>query len=478
MNPFAEQLPGFLDATGSATSTPVTERHFSAAAKRSVPERSLAAAAAAVPSNTALDNSQQLASGGVDWLEATIYGTFAEGDDGYLQTQLALEEGRAAAEAGSDSSAVEFVGGRMVMGPKGFRWGNTFFKWTGECNGISYAFGSISQSKACAVAKVRIGSLRLMLDGAAACWAEATRTLAALGVEYSHSVLYRIDVCLDLPGVPVDDYVEALRQRECITRLRSPMHVHYAKSGDYSGVSIGNRKGVFLEIYDKIRELADKSGPEADAKYQILVANRWGCQPDVATRVEFQIRGDWIRGRYADLRSVEQVLEALPQMTGYLVQGFFRLVDGQVDNENYSRAKTSPCWQRVIDGFFAWLESRNDLLERAPELKPNRDSVVRRWIASTMSVLAMSPDYVDSKNRALQRLVDILSRHLPSQDDLMVKLRRKWEQWEGKGVLQAMNFSEVPEGDWAKTVFNWENEQKTAWVRYEVGFDDEPGDEW
>ncbi len=74
-------------------------------------------------------------------------------------------------------------------------------------------------------------------------------------------------------------------------------------------------------------------------KRAIMIERRWGSLPDNATRCEFQVRGVWLKAKYSNCRTVEEVFAALDGLTEYLVTGFFRLVDGPVDRANKNQQR-------------------------------------------------------------------------------------------------------------------------------------------
>lgn len=453
------------------------------------PERTSewAAGSHAAPGNTApqtsILSSIPPASGGVDWLEATIYGSFDE--ERYRKFMQQAEAAAAVAKVGGAGRSVDVMGARLIFRATGFRWGNTFYQYAAEADGIRFAFGRPGQAASCSVAKVQVGSIKLMRDGAERCWAEALAILREVGIFYDRSVLFRIDVCVDLPGVPVGPFCDAMFNREVITRIKSGAHFYRAVDGEWSGLSVGSRSGVSLNIYDKSRELREKSGDHSDVKRALLIENRWGVDCDEASRVEFQVRGEWIRTRFSArdagewgggqvLSSVEDVLEALPGLTGYLVTGFFRLVDGPPDreNNNQSKASVSPLWNQVIESFVSWVGRAAEELPRAAKLRPNQDRIVRRFVSSAVAVAAMCPRHVGNRQSAIQCVVDALVRYLPDEKQLYDSLVKRWEAWEAAGVYDAFDWNAVPQGNWSRTLYErHDGELSEAMVLEPVAFD-------
>jgi hypothetical protein len=191
-----------------------------AAAPSSGPERA-GRGGAAGPGNTATDTSNPTecwhVTGGVDLLEVSIFGWFRD----FNQLSKALEAGRCAAMTKTASRRVDVAAASLYMREKGHRWGNTFMSWVGEYDGITISIGRPSKSKRVAIAKVQIGSLKLMRDGHRAAWAHALRILEGLGIVVERATVARIDVCADLAHVDCAKYVEAVLERRYVTRLKS-----------------------------------------------------------------------------------------------------------------------------------------------------------------------------------------------------------------------------------------------------------------
>jgi hypothetical protein len=412
-------------------------------------------------------------------LESTIYGSF---DPSYTARESAFEAAREAAASRVGDAVVEVDGAALLFQARGHRWGAGFFSWVCEYDGIRYSLAKSSQSNKCPVAKIQISSLKLTRDGVIVAWQQALRTLKHLGVIVYSNTLYRLDACLDLPGVDVGLFCEAISHGEVISRVKSQASFNKSAKGEWQGCAIGNRKGVRIVFYDKIEELKAHPGIESEAKREVLIQQRWGVAPERATRVEFQIRGEWLRQRYQGLRSVEDVLGRLADVVAFLATGFFRIVDGEVDrdNNNQSRAEVSPMWNRVIEGFCDWAGGDAAQLIKVEKKPANREKAIKRLLSSAVSVAAFSPGYVCSRETFLQRVIDELVHALPSEEELIKKLWVKQDVLDAKGVFGVFTFDDLQPGKWATTAFQgWNAEEKrwepaTAVVRADVGFD---GDE-
>lgn len=393
------------------------------------------ASALPVPCITGRESSRGLVGGGVDWLEFTVAGeqteVASEGVGCFREIAALLEAARLAVANGARECLVPVMGAALSVQAKGTMWGDTWLQWFGEYDGVSYGFQKLD-GRGSFAAKVRIGSLKLTRDGAYASYNDAMAVLRACGVIAHEVKLYRIDVCLDRPGERVDAYVNAMNDREVITRMKSRVKTFKRPNGEWEGASTGSKNGVQVNVYDKAVELEDRSGVESEAKRHYLQEHRWGGEFEHVARIEFQVRGEWIRRQFADVVSVEQALRALPGIVDYLVTRFFRIMDGPIDreNKNQSRARVAACWEAVVAGFV-------DVFGRAVEVarrqkvafKINAESARRRLVAAAKSyVAALDPEYVGTESLAMRAIVNAVS----SGCELLLEAASKRLVWQAR----------------------------------------------
>jgi len=459
-NPFLQAERSFLDPrmTTSGIHEPRENDDYSAwevAAGATGVERSqsetpvtpAAGSSVAAPGITATQSSHEVDGrrfwGGCDKLEFTTYGGFGEN---YSDLCLKFEEGRLSASVGQGSSLVEILGAALRMAERGHRWGNTVFQWVGEYNGIKYSFGRAGQSDKCAVAKVEVSSLALMMRGHQACFDEAMMVLGNAGVLVERTNLYRIDFCLDVAGQATHEYGEALRRGEVISRVKSEPDLKYGRDGRCFYAATGNRKGVRVKFYDKVRELNDKPGWESELKRAVLVQTRWGSLPAEALRCEFEVRGAWLKDRFDGMESVQEVLNKLPSVMEYLVQNYFRIVDGQVDreNKNQQRVEMAPIWKRLVNGFTAVLGAGEKLVRCTKSVEPDVERVIRKALRPLMKVAALAgPEKCRTKVQALQIALNILSGY-SGDDEFVDGVREIHDEMRAKGLLAAYTTREWP----------------------------------
>lgn len=398
----------------------------------------------AVPGNTAIHTSQiqqWQVSGGLDMLEVTCYGAFSWR---YSETEQKLEAGRQARIDGR-RCLVDVLGASLYVRERGHRWGAAFFPWVADYDGITVSLNRQHNKSNVPVAKVQIGSLKLTKDGHRAAWKHALRILEELGIEVTDTSVARLDICIDQAGVKVDPYCEAIFNRQVITRIKSQATFYRsAVDGVWAGVSVGARSDVHLRIYDKLAELA-RGGPEAAAKLAALIERRWGCVPECATRVEFQVKGQWLRDKWSNCRTVEQVFDRLDSIVAYLCEQYFRLVDGDVDraNNNQDRAEVSPLWGQVTESFLDWVDKASIELVKLEKKPVDRSKAGRRLFSAALGVAALAPGRVVDRVSFLQEVCDVLIKNMPPEWEWQNKLRERWDKMQASGAASVFTFEEM-----------------------------------
>lgn len=397
----------------------------------------------AAPSVTAKLTSIELlegssAGGGIDWFEVAVIGSLERGErtgkDVYSETAARLEVARVSVTEGQGDTFVEVPGATLRVAPRGSMWGDTWFQWFVEYDGIQLALVR-PDSRGSFVSKVRISSLKLTRDGVWAAWDQSVRLLRNLGVIVETTSVYRVDCCIDLPGQKVDPFCESIVERECVTRLRTESKGYRRPNGNWQGADVGNRAGLKIRAYNKSHELDDVGGMESDAKRAALVDSRWGRDAEDVTRIELEIRGAWVRKHWEGCRTVEDVLAAVPKIVHSIVTEFFRMVDGPVDrdNNNQFRAKVSGLWSDVVTVFDAVFGAGVDLVKK--KSKPFRVNVEhqrRRLVAAAKSyAAALGPKIATCQQNVLEACLNAISGEW-DQSRVIPDLRAKWDYWRSK----------------------------------------------
>ena len=233
--------------------------------------------------------------------------------------------------------------------------------------------------------QIAAGSTLLMTMGIEAVW---QRVLDFVGGEMCGQVhrntVSRVDMAVDLPDVPVSALASPLLCQQYVSRL--PADEFYRKHGKVTGWKIGGGRDVLLRVYDKALELRTRVDPEKAAAVRKW---RWGGKECTeALRVEWQIRGNWLRSirlQGNEVRSVEEWIDQRGNVLRYLNSKTFRVVEGwQRGDDNSNRAQTHPTWTHIRELF---QEASGPCVPFAVNRHTPKDAASRRLMAQARGCL-------------------------------------------------------------------------------------------
>ena len=246
--------------------------------------------------------------------------------------------------------------------PTGSRNGRSgpFFKFVIEYAGVVIMIQDRAAPKnECPNIIVHIGGLVCLELGDLGCLELAYDVIRHLGGEIDHVALSRIDICVDMPGVSMDEFANAASERRYVSKLKR----HRDIESDGRTVQFGQLP-LQLAIYDKRAEVLSKQNARQRA---LMLDRRWGgsVMPAQAVRVEFRIWREKLREFGID--TPEDFYRKRRTLIDYLCKDWFKFTDGPVDRANTTRAVTLPLWLEVGDAFAAWAGQPNgEVLEPLP----------------------------------------------------------------------------------------------------------------
>jgi len=317
-------------------------------------------------SNTGVSKRQSTASasksppetGGCDWFEAGLYGSW----DMESFQELASEFGalkRAALEHDEQPQAFELRDGTpAMMQARGVSMGWGGCEWVFDANGIRFfivnrPWGSDDRLSVW----FRATGETCMVLGHLTVFQEVLRILGLLGFRYARSSTpSRFDGCVDLAGWDLE-LIQNAWQSGCVVKRADKWKME-GEEHAVQTIEFGKRGGEQIVFYDKLAELR-RDGPQGanDFKRAYLAEHRWGGNPDKALRVELRIRGDWLR-RNTRIRSCEEFFACLPDLVERKLghKGWFQVKDEAPDRENNhtARAKLAGWWEYIIQQFLSW----------------------------------------------------------------------------------------------------------------------------
>lgn len=348
-----------------------------------------------------------------------------------------LEREKQTAQESGEPGTIVRNGLAFAVHPTGYRAGGgagSFFAYAVEHMGIRIGISKrpepIQQTPN---VRVQIGSLMLMeVDGLESAWSIVKTLIETLGGKILWNKLSRVDMCADLPGVGVDEFVRLFDAKQYVTRARDA--AVYYRGENSTGFTIGSDL-LMLRVYDKVAECEKQ-----DRKYQTMVRKRWGTAQSKATRVEFQLRRDTLKTFKVD--SVEDYLEKRAAIARYLGTKWIRFTDGPVNRANTEKMSVHSLWLRVLDCFKRWTGCPDASIVRERVKGTQRDRLVRQAMGCMSAYIAA---YTDGEILPLRRFLDevreIVKRTM-DPDEIADMQVRKAVDWYRTGPTQKF-------GQWA-----------------------------
>jgi hypothetical protein len=353
--------------------------------------------------------------GGVDWLEVSVYGQWHR--ETWESFRQQLDDLKTASQEKEQAAFYDAPGvGRVLVWSQGANRGKgragrgIACRWVLEVDGFKFFVVDRQRyDEDRPSVFVEIGSLTCMTLGGREAWERARRTLDLLGLDVARAVPSRVDVCVDLAGVGVEEFVKKFLARECIKR--AVKSCAYLNGWEHEGLTIGRQ--ILCRIYDKLGELTGGDG-ESARKLDYLLQNRWngdGTMPACATRVEFQIRRKPLRDQFS-IESMDQLWERVASLGEWLTSEWLRFTKEEPDRENNNtqRAETAELWERVASSFAAWMgEVLEDVRKRRPG-RPMADRLFKQALGCLASAAAVLGRTIESRQQFFEFVESRLGR--------------------------------------------------------------------
>ncbi len=254
---------------------------------------------------------------------------------------------------------------------------------------------------------VRVDGEYCLYHGARYGYEQGISLIKKMGGYIQKNKLSRADLCLDMPGVSIYEFIKAYKEDRYLTR--SKHHSLYVSNG----VSVGfGSSALKCRIYDKLAEVIAKANP---VKALHMRMYRWGgMTPKSAIRVEFQLRRETIKNRSVD--TVEDYFSVRSDLIQYLTHQWLRFSKDPIDraNKHQSRAVILPLWILVQQGFQRWA----GLPEGLPLVPIDKEAAdVSQLIKQAAGVLYSAAMF---KGKTIETWQDFLDFALP-QMELVIK---------------------------------------------------------
>lgn len=266
-----------------------------------------------------------------------------------------------------------------------------------------------------------------VIDGALRIHDWVHQTLEELGGDLRDEWMKRIDICLDLPGIGLQDWMGPAFHNGHFKTASREWGCHEGKEGKHGLVlPTGSCR---LSIYDKLRETYSKK----KELYRLAMGQRWGgCKPLAATRIEFQLRKPWL-DQYG-LRTTDAVLQNLPAIVLLLMQTdsrpFFCFTDGAVDRENQhqSRSSVHPEWLRIVRTMVALAGRPSEPLARVDRGQITAERACRNAIGYLTSAAAEQGAELTSVEDVGHYLIQLAHQNEIGDGHVQASLAKKTQQ--------------------------------------------------
>ncbi len=400
------------------------------------------------PSNRIPDYRPGHVPGGVDKLEVVGYGQVTEEHGLHHEAMLRCKQ--KAGETGQDAE-YEIVGAKVYVAKKGFYWGPSSMPLKFTCEGITFGVARIGTLEEYPLVKVQIGSLALMTLGHWRCWERAQEILRQLGIHLNRTTVFRIDICVDLPCVDSAAFGRNHQGGKSIGRF-TDFSTHPSQEGTPTGLSCYTKTQlVTLRCYDKITELKiNARQSESQEKAEQLFIHRWNCSvPQKSARVEFQVRGEYLRGRFQNCNTVEETFERLGSVAQHFCTEYFRQSEKRVDRKNGNQGKTpsGELWSLVEWQFAYWTSLEREPVVRKGKPRMNAPMLIKNLATSARSVLACYERAGNDPEEDLTFLLRLLELELygtvSGRDETMKHIQRKRKEAEKRGLGGKLEYDEI-----------------------------------
>ncbi len=363
-----------------------------------------------------------LSTGGLDWLDLSIYGYFE--DDYWKEVCTSFDKAQKYAQENNEEKSLVKLSESIIVpiGASGKGRGKSFSKWWFQHQGITFRIRQCQKALASGNSPpnvyVELPSMPLMTYGEKGCLNLVTEVLSLLGYKIARMSPSRVDLCVDLVDVPMSIVAEAIGKRCYVSRPKK--FNTYDNDGVVETIKIGSPKSkTSLRIYNKYIECKKDL-----VKLSLLTGLRWGNKPDPeagAIRVEFQIRRDHLRDRHSII-TYDDLVKKRTSLATWLTHNWFRITETEPNSSHTERYGASEFWQKVIDAFDSW--TGQPIEERAKRIFIGADAshLIAQAIGCLNAAIAAKGICPKDVKELEAILKEIMQSHFPKMvEDISLK---------------------------------------------------------
>lgn len=269
-----------------------------------------------------------------------------------------------------------------------------------------------------------------LLHGAREAHKKIGDLLARLGAGELHDEkISRIDLRLDVAGLPVGAFKDLIDDRCFVTRSRLARPWDNRATDVWSGFTIGKHPRE-LRGYDKLLQQSRKYNAEV---IQALIDRCYGGSlPDCATRLEWQLGREFLK-RY-EIHSLADVQAHLGSLLSQLSTDFFRFTCEPVvsASKHQSRAQVHPLWTAVQTVLLdhAQMPAQKLVPIRYENVNPRK--LVAQGIGCLTSALLQQNKVFTTFAEFVQLIVNTVNEHFYDEALKLRFLKRYWQRYKDK----------------------------------------------
>lgn len=305
---------------------------------------------------------------GIDTLELAVFCDFAseearhESFEWLAETQRELRLGRETQVVGWRADET------LIIHRTGAAGGGGFYPYRFTWRGVDILAAPFEGEGKLPNFLVKVSAVFMLsyFGDPAKAWAELEGLLTRVfTAKVRRCCVSRADLFCDVPGVSVGTFIKVFEKNGFVRRTRRKKQIGKvsgqsveAESSEevvsldgrgarWTTLALGMGGKAAVRFYDKLQELHDN---QDETKRDMLRNIHWkGEQPLQLTRVEFQLRGEWLRDRGAS--TIQSLTAKLQGLGHYLTHSWLVVCIPGVDRRHTNRKQTHKVWEQVRTAF-------------------------------------------------------------------------------------------------------------------------------
>lgn len=317
------------------------------------------------------------------------------------------------------------------MGLKRGQGGGTYFDYRFTYQGIPICLAKrrsvVGES---ANVFVQLRGNECLLHGAVEAHRKVADLLARLGAgEVQDEKISRIDLRLDVVGLPITMFKDLIERRCFVTRSRRVHEWHNKATGIWTGFTVGKHPRE-LRVYDKKYQQLRKYDAEV---YQALKDRCWGgIDPDYAVRIEAQLGRNYLK-RF-EIDSLADVQAHLASLLNQLTTEFFRFAAEPIvsADKHQSRAEVHPLWAGVQAALLEHAQVPAQKLVPIQYESVDPRKLIAQGIGCLLSALLQQNKVFTTITELGQLIVNMINEHFHDEALQLRLIKRYWQRFKDK----------------------------------------------